>query len=85
MVAIRLRREGSKHRPYYRVVVTDSRARRDGPFIESIGTYDPLAAGTNYLVDVDKADAWIKKGAKPSDTVMSLIRKTRKASAKASA
>ena len=59
-----------------------SRARRDGPFIESIGTYDPLAAGTNYSVDVDKADSWIKKGAKPSETVMSLIRKTRKAAAK---
>lgn len=79
MVAIRLRREGAKHRPYYRIVVTDSRARRDGPFIESIGTYDPLAKGeTNHKVDVDKADSWMKKGAKPSETVMSLIRKTRR-------
>lgn len=82
MVAIRLRREGNKHRPYYRIVVTDSRARRDGPFIEALGTYDPLAAGTNYSVDVEKADSWMKKGAKPSETVMSLIRKTRQAAAK---
>lgn len=84
MVAIRLRREGSKDRPYYRIVVTDSRARRDGPFIEQVGTYDPMKAGVNYLVDLTKVDSWIIKGAQPSETVASLIRKSRKALPKAS-
>ncbi|RYD36802.1 MAG: 30S ribosomal protein S16 [Verrucomicrobiaceae bacterium] len=80
MVAIRLRREGSKDRPYYRIVVTDSRARRDGPFIEQVGTYDPMQnSGTNYRVDLSKVDSWLSKGAQPSETVASLIRKTRKA------
>lgn len=84
MVAIRLRREGSKDRPYYRIVVTDSRARRDGPFIEQVGTYDPMKNGVNYLVDLTKVDSWIVKGAQPSETVASLIRKSRKALPKAS-
>jgi small subunit ribosomal protein S16 len=82
-VAIRLRREGAKGRPYYKIVVADSRARRDGRYIEAIGTYSPLAAGTNFTVDVEKADAWIQKGAKPSETVASLLRRGKKATAKA--
>lgn len=77
-VAIRLKREGAKGRPYYRVVVTDSRSPRDGRFIESIGVYDPMHDG-NFTIDLDKADQWIGNGAKPSDTVRSLIRKARKA------
>ncbi|MES2707451.1 MAG: 30S ribosomal protein S16 [Verrucomicrobiota bacterium] len=85
MVAIRLRREGSKDRPYYRIVVTDSRARRDGPFIDQVGTYDPMKNGVNYLVDLSKVDSWIGKGAQPSETVASLIRKTRKAQPAAAA
>lgn len=79
MVAIRLRREGSKDRPYYRIVITDSRSRRDGPFIDQVGTYDPMKDGVNYVLDLPKVDDWIGKGAQPSETVASIIRKTRKA------
>lgn len=81
-VAIRLRREGAKDRPFYRIVVADSRTRRDGRFIDMVGTYDPMKAGTNYEVDLAKVDAWIGKGAKASETVASLIRKVRKAQPK---
>jgi len=77
-VAIRLKREGAKGRPYYRVVVTDSRSPRDGRFIESVGVYDPMHDGKS-TIDLDKVDQWIGNGAKPSDTVKSLIRKARKA------
>lgn len=83
-VAIRLRREGTKGRPYYRIVVTDSRARRDGPFIEQVGTYDPLKEGVNYTMDLATVESWVTKGAQPSETVASIIRKERKA-AKATA
>lgn len=82
-VAIRLRREGSKNRPFYRIVVADSRTRRDGRFIEMIGTYDPMKDSTNTVLDLAKADAWIAKGAQPSETVASIIRNTRKAQPKA--
>ncbi len=82
-VAIRLRREGSKHRPFFRIIVADSRTRRDGRFIDQIGTYDPLQDKDNSKVDLAKADAWIGKGAQPSETVASLIRKARMALPKA--
>ena len=83
-VAIRLRREGQKNRPFYRIVVADSRKRRDGRFIEMIGTYDPLRKGDdNSLIDLAKVDAWIGKGAKASETVASIIRKARLAQPKA--
>ncbi len=82
-VAIRLRREGSKNRPFYRIVVADSRTRRDGRFIEMIGTYDPMKESANTVLDLTKADAWIAKGAQPSETVASIIRNTRKAQPKA--
>ena len=79
-VAIRLRREGSKDRPYYHIVVTDSRARREGPYIESIGSYAPMdKEKVNYELDLEKAEAWISKGARPSETVASIIKKVRKA------
>ncbi len=81
MVKIRLRREGTKNRPYYRIVVADQRSRREGAFIEQIGTYDPLQDKTNFNIDLGKADAWIGKGAQPSETVRSLIKKARQASA----
>jgi small subunit ribosomal protein S16 len=74
-VSIRLRREGAKNRPYYRVVVADSRSPRDGKFIEIIGTYDPKQTGQNSSFNVERAEYWISKGAKPSDTVRSLIKK----------
>jgi small subunit ribosomal protein S16 len=78
-VSIRLRREGSKNRPYYRVVVADSRSPRDGKFIEIIGTYDPKQTGQNSSFSVERAEYWISKGAQPSDTVRSLIKKQKKA------
>src|SRR5262249_49284019 len=76
--SIRLRREGAKNRPYYRVVVADSRSPRDGKFIEIIGTYDPKRAGQNSSFNVERAEYWISKGAQPSDTVRSLIKKQKK-------
>ncbi len=77
-VSIRLRREGSKNRPYYRVVVTDSRSPRDGKFIEILGTYDPKLTGQNSSFSLERAEFWISKGARPSDTVRSLIKKQKK-------
>src|SRR3954469_12349633 len=77
-VSIRLRREGSKNRPYYRIVVADKRSPRDGKFIEIIGTYDPKQTGQNSSFSVERAEYWISKGARPSDTVRSLIKKKKK-------
>jgi small subunit ribosomal protein S16 len=77
-VSIRLRREGSKNRPYYRVVVADSRSPRDGKFVEILGTYDPKLTGQNSSFSLERAEYWISKGARPSDTVRSLIKKQRK-------
>ncbi len=77
MVAIRLNRQGSKDRPYYKIVVVDSRARRDGAYIEQVGTYNPMAAGENYTLDLAKVEKWIGNGAQPSDTVASMIKKER--------
>jgi small subunit ribosomal protein S16 len=77
-VSIRLRREGAKNRPYYRVVVADSRSPRDGKFIEIIGTYDPKQTGQNSSFDIERAEYWISKGAQPSETVRSLIKKQKK-------
>ncbi len=73
MVTIRLRRAGSKKRPYFRVVVTDSRAARDSRFVEILGHYNPRSKPA--LVDVDKArvEYWLEKGAQPSDSVRTLI------------
>jgi small subunit ribosomal protein S16 len=80
-VSIRLRREGAKNRPYYRVVVADSHSPRDGKFIEIIGTYDPKQTGQNSSFNVARAEYWISKGAQPSDTVRSLIKKQKKMAA----
>lgn len=77
-VSIRLRREGAKNRPYYKVVVADSRSPRDGKFIEIIGTYDPKKPDNNSALKLDRIDHWISKGAQPSDTVRSLIKKNKK-------
>ncbi|PYK10994.1 MAG: 30S ribosomal protein S16 [Verrucomicrobia bacterium] len=77
-VSIRLRREGAKNRPYYKVVVADSRSPRDGKFIEVIGMYDPKKTGRNSSLNVERAEYWISKGAQPSDTVRSLIKKNEK-------
>ncbi len=77
-VRIRLKRVGAKNAPVYRVVVADGRSPRDGKFIEEIGTYNPLRAGDNFTIKLDRADYWISKGAQPSETVASFLRKTRK-------
>ena len=82
-VSIRLNRKGTKDRPYYKIVAVDSRKRRDGRYIEQIGTYDPLLEGSNYTIDLEKAEKWLAVGAKPSETVASIIRKARTASEKA--
>src|SRR5919197_1875889 len=80
-VPIRLRREGTKNSPYYKVVVADKRSPRDGKFIEIIGTYDPKKPGHNSTLEIDRIEYWISKGAQPSDTVRSLIKKNKKAEA----
>ena len=78
-VVIRMRKEGAKGKPFFRIVVTDDRSPRDGRFIEMIGTYDPMKEGENYKIDLEKAEDWISKGAQPSDTVRSIIKKVKKA------
>ena len=75
MVKIRLRRMGAKKAPFYRIVVADSRYPRDGRFIEEIGTYNPVVHPTDLKVDVDRAQAWIKTGAQPTETVRDLLKK----------
>ena len=84
-VSIRLRREGAKNSPYYKVVVADSRSPRDGKFIEIVGTYDPKKKDHNSTLKLDRVEHWISKGAKPSDTVRSLVKKNRKVAASAPA
>lgn len=75
MLRIRLRRVGKKKAPAYRIVVADSRAPRDGAFVEVIGFYDPLTDPSTVRVDADKARDWLRKGAQPSDTVVRLLQR----------
>jgi small subunit ribosomal protein S16 len=75
MLSIRLRRTGSTKRPYYRVVVADSQAWRDGRFVETLGHYDPRKQPAVVKIDQERAKYWIGKGARPSDTVKSLLKK----------
>ena len=77
-VRIRLRRVGTKNVPAYRIVVADGRSPRDGRFIENIGTYDPKKVENNFTVNLDRARHWISKGAQPSDTVRSILKKAEK-------
>jgi small subunit ribosomal protein S16 len=81
MVVIRLRREGTKNRPYFRIVAADQRFRTTGRFLELLGTYDPLKEGDNCDLKLEQIDAWIAKGAQPSETAASLIKKARKKAA----
>jgi small subunit ribosomal protein S16 len=74
-VKIRLKRMGAHKKPYYRVVVADSRSPRNGRFIEMIGTYDPLKQEGGTSFDQEKALGWLRKGAVPTDTVKSLLSK----------
>lgn len=75
-VKIRLKRMGAKQRPFYRIVVADSRSPRDGRFIEEIGTYNPIVEPAEIKFDKDAAKKWISNGAQPTDTVRALFRKT---------
>ncbi len=72
---IRLARAGAKKRPFYQVVVADERSRRDGRFIENMGTYDPTKNPAVYKLKEDKIVAWLEKGAQPTDTVKQLLKK----------
>ncbi|MCS7203008.1 MAG: 30S ribosomal protein S16 [Thermodesulfovibrio sp.] len=73
MVRIRLMRMGAKKKPFYRVVVADSKARRDGPFIEIVGTYNPKTDPAEIKLNMERINYWISKGAQPTDTVKKLI------------
>jgi small subunit ribosomal protein S16 len=73
LVKIRLKRMGAKKRPFYRLVVADSRSPRDGKFIEEIGFYDPLPNPAKVQIDVDKVHEWMRKGARPSDVARKLL------------
>ena len=83
MVSIRLSRAGAKKRPFYHLVVTDSRNRRDGRYIERLGFFNPLGKESeeNIRIDLARVDYWIGQGAQPSDRVASLLKKLRKAAA----
>lgn len=74
-VRIRLKRMGAKKKPFYRVVVADSRFPRDGRFIEEIGYYDPTTNPKTFKIDEEKAKKWLSQGAQPSDTVKNLLSK----------
>ncbi|HFA50236.1 MAG TPA: 30S ribosomal protein S16 [Bacteroidetes bacterium] len=73
-VKIRLQRKGKKKKPFYHIVIADARAKRDGRFIEKIGTYNPLTVPATIELDRDKAFDWLNKGAQPTDTVRSILR-----------
>lgn len=74
-----MKRVGTKNTPVYRIVVADSRSPRDGKFIEELGTYQPLKKDNNFVLNLDRAKYWVSKGAQPSDTVASFIKKASKA------
>lgn len=76
MLKIRLRRMGAKKAPFYRIVVADSRAPRDGAFVEEIGYYDPTKNPSELKVDSEKAAEWLKNGAQPTETVRALLKKS---------
>ena len=80
-----MKRVGAKNSPYFRIVVADSRSPRDGKFIEEIGSYQPLKKGDNFILKLDRAQYWVSKGAQPSDTVASFIKKAGKAAVAAPA
>ena len=82
-VKIRMKRVGTKNTPVYRIVVADSRSPRDGKFIEEIGTYQPLKKDANFQLNLERANYWVSKGAQPSDTVATFIKKAAKAAAAA--
>jgi small subunit ribosomal protein S16 len=76
MVKIRLKRMGAHKKPFYRVIVADSRTPRNGKFIEEIGTYDPLKSPSEIIIDNEAAKRWLANGAQPTDTVRALLKKS---------
>ena len=75
MLSIRLTRMGAKKKPFYRIVVTEKRSKRDGRFVESVGYYDPCRKPADVKIDRDRVQYWIERGAQPSETVRSLIKR----------
>ena len=80
---IRLSRYGATHNPVYRIVVDEARSRRDGAAVEQLGTYQPKVSDTPLKVNFERTDYWLGKGAKPSDTVASLLKRARRAAPEA--
>jgi small subunit ribosomal protein S16 len=78
-----MKRVGTKNTPVYRIVVADSRSPRDGKFLEELGTYQPLQKGNNFTIDLERAKYWVSKGAQPSDTVASFLKKATRTAAAA--
>ena len=76
MVKIRLKRMGANTQPFYRVVVSDSRAPRDGKFIEEVGYYNPMTEPKEIKIDAEKAKKWLANGAQPTETVKALFKKS---------
>ena len=75
MLSIRLRRQGSTKKPYFRVVVTEARSPRDSSFVENVGTYNPRSKPATVVINKARVEHWLKQGAKPSDTVRTLLDK----------
>lgn len=75
MVKIRLTRMGAHKKPFYRIIVADSRARRDGPFIEIVGTYDPKKEPSEIKINQERIKYWLDNGAQPTETVKRLLQK----------
>jgi small subunit ribosomal protein S16 len=74
LVKIRLTRKGAKKKPFYRVIVAESRVRRDGPFLEIIGTYDPMKNPSEIKIDTERAKYWLGRGAQPTSVVKKLLK-----------
>jgi len=75
LLAIRLTRRGAKKKPFYRIIVTEKRSKRDGRFVESIGYYDPCRNPADVKLDQERVNYWLERGAQPSDTVRSIIKR----------
>ena len=76
MLSIRLTRRGAKKKPFYRIIVTEKRSKRDGRFVESVGYYDPCRNPAEIKLDRERVNYWIERGAQPSETVRSLIKRS---------
>jgi small subunit ribosomal protein S16 len=75
LLSIRLTRRGAKKKPFYRIIVTEKRSKRDGRFVESVGYYDPCRNPADVKLDRERINYWIERGAQPSETVRSLIKR----------